>query len=539
MSALPTAAEIASARAITEREWAALRRESLASGPGLDPGASLETILLRYQQKLLATTAAFRVTIVEKSRRTGATWGVGAQAVLTSASARSDGGMDSLYIGYNLDMAREFIDCAAMWAKAFDEALVEGGVAEFLFDDGPDRNISAFRVRFASGFEIVALASRPRSLRGRQGFVVIDEAAFHDDLKELMKAALALLIWGGRVLVISTHNGEDNYYNELVKEARAGTKGYGFVRFDFDDALKDGLYQRVCLRTGETWSIEGEAAWRAGIIREYGDAADEELFCIPSEGSGAWLPGPLIEARARPGIPVLRLTRPAEFTHWPAHLREADVEAWCERELLPVLKTLDPFLWHYLGADYGRISDLTVLWPLAIARTLRRVTPFVVEMRRIPFDQQRQVQKYVMARLPRFGASKHDATGLGMSLAESAQQDFGELRCEAVKLTVEWYRENAQPLKTAFEDDAIDIPADADVASDLRLVQVKGGVPFMPAVKSGQSKDRHGDSAVALILAYAATRAVMLMYDYESVRTVSGERPGEDEDERRGKEGLW
>ena len=491
------------------------------------------------RRKLLATTAKFAVTVVEKSRRTGATWGVGADAVLTSASQRAQGGMDSLYIGYNLDMAKEFIDCCAMWAKAFDEALVEGGVAEFLFDDGPDKSISAFRVRFASGFEIVALASRPRSLRGRQGFVIIDEAAFHDELKELMKAALALLIWGGRVLVISTHNGEDNAYNALVKEARSGTKGYGFVRFDFDDALKDGLYQRVCLRTGKTWSVEAEAAWRADIIRQYGDAADEELFCIPSEGSGAWLPGPLIEARAKAGIPILRLTRPAEFTHWPAHLREADVEAWCERELLPVLKTLDPHLFHYLGGDYGRVADLSVLWVLAIARTLRRVTPLVVEMRNIPFDQQRQVQKYVMARLPRFGASKHDATGLGASLAENAQQDFGALRCEAVKLSVEWYRDNAQPLKTAFEDDAIDIPADADIASDLRLVQVKGGVPFMPALKSGQAKDRHGDSAVALMLAYAATRAVMLAYDYDSVRTQARERPDEDEDERRGREGLW
>jgi phage FluMu gp28-like protein len=539
VSALPTADQIASARAITEKEWAELRRASLIAGPGLDGRASLGAILLGYQQKLLATTAKFAVTVVEKSRRTGATWGVGADAVLTSASQRAQGGMDSLYIGYNLDMAKEFIDCCAMWAKAFDEALVEGGVAEFLFDDGPDKSISAFRVRFASGFEIVALASRPRSLRGRQGFVIIDEAAFHDELKELMKAALALLIWGGRVLVISTHNGEDNAYNALVKEARSGTKGYGFVRFDFDDALKDGLYQRVCLRTGKTWSVEAEAAWRADIIRQYGDAADEELFCIPSEGSGAWLPGPLIEARAKAGIPILRLTRPAEFTHWPAHLREADVEAWCERELLPVLKTLDPHLFHYLGGDYGRVADLSVLWVLAIARTLRRVTPLVVEMRNIPFDQQRQVQKYVMARLPRFGASKHDATGLGASLAENAQQDFGALRCEAVKLSVEWYRDNAQPLKTAFEDDAIDIPADADIASDLRLVQVKGGVPFMPALKSGQAKDRHGDSAVALMLAYAATRAVMLAYDYDSVRTQARERPDEDEDERRGREGLW
>ena len=91
-----------------------------------------------------------------------------------------------------------------------------------------------------------------------QGFVVIDEAAFHEELKELMKAAIALLIWGGRVLVISTHNGEDNYFNQLVKAARAG-KGYGLVRFDFDEALKDGLYKRVCIRTRQEWSRRGRS----------------------------------------------------------------------------------------------------------------------------------------------------------------------------------------------------------------------------------------------------------------------------------------
>lgn len=526
MSALPTEKDVRSARAITEAEWKKLRLDSLATG--LPIGEKPDKILIGYQQRLLATTAAYRVTIVEKSRRTGATWGVGALAVLTSGSAVEAGGMDSLYIGYNLDMAREFIDCCAMWARAFDQVLV-GELDEFLFADGPDKNISAFRIRFASGFEIVALASRPRSLRGRQGFVIIDEAAFHDDLKELMKAALALLIWGGKVLVISTHNGEDNHYNTLVKEARAGTKGYGFVRFDFDDALKDGLYQRVCLRTGEKWSIEAEAAWRAGIIREYGDAADEELFCIPSEGSGTWLPGPLIEARARQGIPVLRLTRPKAFAFWPDHLRRADIDAWCEQNVLPELLKCDPALTHFMGGDYGRISDLTVLWPLAIQRTLRRTTPFVVEMRSIPFDCQKQVQSYIFKRLPRFCGFKGDATGLGFALAEAAQQELGELRAEAVMLNVPWYRENAEPLKTAFEDDMIEIPADAEITADLRIVQVKAGVPFMPALRSGVQKDRHGDSAVALMLAYAASRGLMVEYGYESVATTRG--AGDDDDD--------
>jgi phage FluMu gp28-like protein len=531
MSALVTEKDIVGARAITEAEWKKLRQDSLAAGPGFDPDASLDKILLPYQQKLLSTVTSFDVTIVEKSRRTGATWGVGSYAVLTSASARAEGGMDSLYIGYNLDMAREFIDCCGMWALAFNDAITDAGIQEFMFDDGPDpeKHIKAFRIRFASGFEIIALASRPRSLRGFQGFVIIDEAAFHDELEALMAAALALLIWGGRILVISTHNGDENYYNTLVKEARSGDKGYGYARFDFDDALKDGLYQRVCKRTGKTWSIEAEAAWRAKIIKQYGAAADQELFCIPTEGSGAWLSAPLIEARARQGIPVKRLAVPQGFTFWKDHARRQFITDWCERELLPILKTLDPHLTHFMGGDYGRISDLSVLWPLAITRTLRRTTPFVVEMRAVPFDCQKQVQDYIFERLPRFGAFKGDATGLGYALAEAAQQKLGELRAEAVMLNVPWYRENAEPLKTAFEDDMIEIPADAEITSDLRLVQVKGGVPFMPAVKSGVQKDRHGDAAVALILAWAATRSLILAYDYESIGTLRDGRRGEDD----------
>ncbi len=518
MSAPVTPADIATARAITEAEWRQLRLDSMALAPRVLDGASgIPDVLINYQKKLLTTTAANAVTVVEKSRRTGITWGAGADAVLTSAAEKPAGGMDTLYIGYNLDMAREFIDVCAMWAKMFSEGASE--IGDFLFDDPehPDKQIQAFRIRFAAGFEIVALASRPRSLRGRQGYVIIDEAAFHDDLAEVLKAAFALLIWGGKVLVISTHNGEGNAFNQLVKDIRGGRKPYALLRLDFDEALHDGLYERIAYVTGKAWSVEAEAKWRAEIIAFYGDAADEELFCIPSEGEGAWLPAPLIEARAKQGVPVLRLQRDDAFTHWPQRLRERDILDWCERDLLPLLKDCDPTLSHYLGGDYGRISDLTVLWALAVTKTLRRVTPFVVEMRNVPFDCQLIVLKYICDRLPRFSASKHDATGIGFSTAEAAVQLYGELRTEAVMLNIPWYRENAQPLKTAFEDDWIEIPADADIASDLRLVVVKDGVAQIPRLKSGVHKNRHGDAAVALMLAYAATRANVSIIDYTPV----------------------
>ena len=515
----PTVTDI-SPRLVTEAQWTT-HREAYPLPAEATSGAAPD-LFLPYQKMVFVSAMEEKVTVVEKSRRTGVTWAACAAMVMIAGAA---GGMDCFYIGYNLEMAREAIDTCAEWSKTFSQVVEE--MNEFLFEDEPDKNIKAFRIRFANGKEIIALPSRPRSLRGMQGFVCVDEAAFHDDLDELLKAAFALLMWGGRVLVISTHNGVGNPYNLLVKScaARGGEKPYNLIRVDLDQALDDGLARRIMLKSSEAWSPEAEAKWRADVIAFYGDAADEELYCIPSEGDGAWLPAPLVEARAKAGIPVLRLSRQNEFTHWPASARERDIRAWCEENLAPLLARLDPSLTHYLGGDYGRVSDLTVLWPLAVTKTLKRATPFVVELRNIPFDCQRLVLKFICDRLPRFSASKHDATGLGMSTAEFAVQSYGELRTEAVMLNVPWYRENAQPLKTAFEDDWIEIPADADIASDLRLIVVKDGVPQVPKLKSGVHKDRHGDAAVALMLAYAATKAGIVEIDYTPAPKGSADDP--------------
>ena len=208
---------------VLEEDWIKFRREKMQELPEEFSGKSLPDVLLQHQKELLQATSAYNLVATDKSRRVGATWGVGADAVLTAGLARNEGGMDVLYLGYNLDMAREFIDTCGMWAKAFAPACSE--VQEFMFTEqgkGEEKAIKAFRITFASGFEIVALSSKPRSLRGRQGYVILDEFAFHDEAEELLKAAMALLIWGGKVLVISTHNGVDNPFNQLIEDIRAG-----------------------------------------------------------------------------------------------------------------------------------------------------------------------------------------------------------------------------------------------------------------------------------------------------------------------------
>lgn len=485
-------------------------------------GDRIPDVLLGYQKRLLETTAINQVTVYEKSRRIGITWAIAADSVLTSGAARSAGGMDTLYIGYNLDMAREFIDACAMWAKAFLPAAT--AVHEFLFKDqdekGAERDIKAFRIVFASGFEIVALSSKPRSLRGRQGYLIFDEAAFHDDLSGMMKAGIAFLVWGGKVLVISTHNGDDNAFNELVSDSRAGRRPYTVLRTTFNDAIADGLYERVRLMTdGRGIRVKPKDEWIADIRAFYGDDAVEELDVIPAQGSGVFLSSALIEMRMRDDIPVVRYEMPASFAEKPDHVRESECRDWCEENLAPLLKALDPARQSFFGADFGRFVDLTVIWPLQLLQDLTRHTPFTVELRNIPFRQQEQVLFYIADRLPRFTGGALDAGGNGMYLAERAMQKYGSSRIAQVKLSVEWYRENMPKYKAAFEDGTITLPKDADVLADHRLLRLVKGVAVIPAarVKGEDKKLRHGDSAVAGALAYFATTSSLQPPAGESV----------------------
>lgn len=524
---------------LSREEWIKIRAASQEAVLALDiPRTDL---LLGYQKRgvdLLETTA---VLVVEKSRRIGFTWGLASYAVLRASRMRAARGYDVMYISYSQEMTREFIDACAMWARAF--AIVAGETGELMFDDvDPDnpsetRQIKAFRIQFASGFEILALSSAPRSLRGKQGCVIIDEAAFVDSLAELLKAALAFLMWGGQVVVVSTHNGTANAFNELCQDILKGRKPYAHMRVDFDQALQEGLYQRICLVTGKEWSPEAEAQWRDEIRAFYGDAAEEELDCVPAQGSGVFLSAALIEERMF-DAPVLRLALPPAFFKLPPAQKESEIAAWIADYLDPVIRqTIDPDLQSGFGMDVGRYRDLSIIAPMQLLRTLKRVVPFLVELDRVPFAQQKQIAAHVLKALPRRIGARVDGTGIGAGIAEDLETGSGT---ETIKITTEWYRLELPPLKGAFEDDTILIPRDAEVLADLRALKMVRGVPMLPTlrVKAETGGMRHGDAAIAIALAYGATRGAGGSFGYQGVGKAGTDEPDPDDDDA-GDGGLY
>ena len=516
---------------LTEKAWAEARAAAMASIPAEVKKSGLPSVLLPYQARAVSLLdGGSEVLFVEKSRRIGMTWGLASYLVLVAGRQKKAGGMDVMYISYAKDMTREFIDACAMWARAFNSAASE--VEETLFEqDSDDKAINAFRIKFASGFEIMALSSAPRGLRGKQGVVLVDEAAFVDDLDALLKSALANLIWGGKVIVCSTHLGFDNPFNATIQEILAGRVDYDHMRVTLDDALREGLYQRIALVTGKTWSPEGEAAFRQSIINRYRDNADEELFCVPSLSSGAWLPAPLIEARMTVKRPVLRLDLPADYLY-RHRLDQQALLAEFLSDLKEQLADLPRDVKYAFGFDFGRVSDLSTASLLAIEQALKRTEALSIEMRNVPGDEQKMIVGLILdaVRGQLIGAG-FDATGMGWTVAEDMGRRFG-LREDheagaglimAVKFTEEWYRLHMPPLKAAFEDDALALIADELHLSDLRMVKLVRGIARVPALREGETgKKRHGDYAIALALAHWASRMRWSEYSYRSASSGGG-----------------
>jgi phage FluMu gp28-like protein len=465
-----------------------------------------EPVLMGYQARWFEDES--EVKIAEKSRRTGLTWAEAASNVVTASKPKARGGSNVFYIGSKKEMALEYIAAVGLFAKAFNQLAM--AVEEGLFqDEDGTKDILSYTVRFPNtGFKIAALSSRPSNLRGMQGDVVIDEAGFQDSLHEILKAAIALTMWGNRVRIISTHNGVDNEFNQTIQDARAGRNDYSIHRITLDDALADGLFKRICFVNNKPWTQEAEADWQAKLIKRSPskEAADEEYFCIPSQSGGAALSRVLIEARMSKDYPVIRLSKDNSFNEWSEHLREAEVRDWCTEFLLPELQKLDPARRHVFGEDFGRLGDLTVIDPMVIEQNLDRTVPFSVELRNIPFRQQEQVLFYIVDRLPNLIGGALDAGGNGMYLAEQARHRYGSTRIKEIKLSEGWYLENMPKFKGALEDGKLTIPADDDQLQDLRALQVINGVIRLPKAKTQTGENqRHGDSAISKALAYFAS----------------------------------
>lgn len=485
--ALPSAADRQQNREAAEETFRALPRGDL---------------LLGYQARTLDLLfAGTALLVIEKSRRIGLTWGVAAFAVMKAAASVEAGGQNIWYMGYDKDMTLEFIEVCAMWARAFN--MVAGEIEdEEVLDDVTGEGVKAFSIRLASGFRITALPSVPRALRGKQGIVIIDEAAFHKNVNEVIKSAMALLIWGGQVVVISTHDGVSNPFNMLIDEINAGNRRGVTVKITFADALADGLYERVSLvAKTKGVTLEPKEQWEADIRASYGDDAAEELDCIPAKGSGC----------------LISLEDIIAAEHDDCGKPELYQGALC-----------------YLGRDVARRRDGQiqlnmellgdVLWERDGYREIGQTFAHQDEF----FDRMFLIRRIVLAMV--------DQTGMGEKVVEDAIRRHGATRVVGVLLTGPMRVDLALGLADVFQRRKIRIAPSPRTRSDLMAIK-KVGSEQSGGIRIVNDGAVHADEFWAYALAVRAWQMGGSLYEYRGIASGGQFRGGAGGGPKRGEAG--
>ncbi len=435
-----------------------------------------DSLLLPYQAKWVAD--ASRLKIGEKSRQIGWSWAE-AYAVDRKQSL-ADASLDHWVSSRDEIQARLFLeDC-----KAFARLLQIGAtdLGEQVIDD---KGNTAYVLGFANGRRVHSMSSNPDAQAGKRGGRTLDEFALHKDPRKLYSIAYPGITWGGAMSIFSTHRGSANFFNQLILEIRhkGNPKGFSLHRVTLQDALDQGFLYKLQtklppedprMRMDEAEYFD---ATRAGAADE--ESFLEEFMCVPSDDASAFLTYELIDGCKYP---------PGEA--WETDLSDAKNEL-------------------YVGVDVGRRKDLTVV------TVLERVggmlfTRRMIEMEKTRFAEQ-EARIYEVLELPQVRRACFDDTGLGMQLAERAQERFRG-KVEGVTFNAGVKEDLAYPLKAKFEEREIRIPDNAALTSDLRGIRKETTASGNTRFAGERTADGHCDRFWSLALAVHAAKPAKANY---------------------------
>ncbi len=380
---------------------------------------------LEYQQNWLRDKS--KIKLWEKSRRIGATYTQSYEDV-TDAIEKT---VPSVWFtSADLSAAREYIDYSAYWAHLFHVAAQKLG--EQIIDS--EQDIKAFVIQLSNGVKIHAISSNPKAFRSKGGKVILDEFAWHDDQDKLWAAARPVITWGYPLRILSTHNGQTNIFYKFIQDIKKGRLKWALHTTTIQEAVKDGLLDKI-LKRKATQKERDE--W---LSEQHANCYDEntwlqEYCCQAVDETQAFLTYDMITS--------------------------------CESDVLRSLDGIPNPL--YIGVDIGRKKDLTVIWVVEAVGKVK-FTRMVKVLEKAPFRVQREALFEVL-RHKQARRCCIDATGLGMQLAEEAEEAFGKYKVEGLTFSEAVKEELASPLRSEFEDRTFWVPADHDVREDLHSIR--------------------------------------------------------------------
>lgn len=436
-----------------------------------------DAIFLPFQSAWIKDDS--RLKLMEKSRQIGLSWST---AYACNERTAMQGARHDQWVSSRDDLqARLFIEDCKHWAKIMNMAAKDLG--EVMLDE--KNRVSAYVLEFTSGKRIHSMSSNPDAQAGKRGGRVLDEFALHPDPRKLWSIAYPGITWGGNMEVISTHRGSNNFFNQLVREAResGNPKNISLHRVTLQDALDQGFLYKLqqMLPAGDQRQAMDEAEYfdfvRSGCADE--ESFQQEYMCNPADDDVAFLEYDLIAS--------------AEY---PANAEWQQIEG----------KRL------FAGVDIGRKSDLTVLWVVELLGDVL-YTRHIERLKKMRKSDQEKILWPWFERCERVCI---DYTGLGIGWGDDAQDKFGEQKIECVTFSTRVKEELAYPIKGRMEDRTLRIPHDPVIRADLRQVTKQTTAAGNVRFAAERTPDGHADHFWALGLAVHAAASPVAPIEFHS-----------------------
>ena len=435
-------------------------------------------LLLPYQKRWVEDSSRLKLAV--KSRQIGWTWATAYGLIRRKALKTAQ--LDAWISSRDEIQARLFLEDCKSFAGVLDAGAQDFG--ERVIDG---KGSSAYVLQMGNGLRINSMSSNPDAQAGKRGDRVLDEFALHPDPRKLYAIAYPGITWGGSFEVFSTPRGSDSFFQKLIDEIRGGNpKKFSFHQITLEDALNQGFLAKLQkkLPEGDERQAMDEAAYfdyiKAGCADE--ETFNQEYMCIPSNDATAFITYEMLDGNRVPGrVETERGTvdgRPSGIVRW-----------------INVAPAGDAPL--YLGVDYARHQDLTVMWLAAeIAGILVPVE--LLTMRNVPFKRQRAALDGYMERRNLVRCC-FDMTGIGEETAEAMRHKYG-YRFEPIRFTAASKESMAYPVRHGLEDRTFKVPALAEVDADFRKIRKEdsagGHVRFTGERDSNGHADRFWAAAL-------------------------------------------
>jgi len=395
-------------------------------------------ILLPYQKEIFEGIEKHKYSVILAARQTGKSFIVSLWAFFRALEIPNH---TILVISPSERQSKNLIDKVKMHIQAIKNIKYE--IVE-------DTKLNSLEIKFPNNSKIVALPSKPETVRGFSGDVIMDEAAFFEQGMEVYKAVFPTITRKPeyKLIAISTPKGKTDLFYYLWTIAEENNELWFKYKLTIFDAVEKGLDVDIDnLRQG----IKDEDAWRTEYLCEFID----EL--------GSILTYELIQS--------------------------------CEEEniLINNLRKIQNDI--YIGIDIGRKKDLTVITVLEKVGSVLFVRK-IEEIKNMPYHKQLEIISHYTSFARKVAI---DETGLGNMLAEELERKFPS-KVIKVNFSAKTKEEMASRLKTKFQDRNIRIPIDKNLREDLHSVK-KALTPSGNVKIEGSTSDSHADRFWSLALA--------------------------------------